>query len=71
MILLSIKDLVYSAMLNAGDGGCLSLTCEYLSLSTKTDVIVNVGQCLNIDLFEELRNPRKAFRDFFSFQAFT
>ena len=47
MILLSIKDLVYSAMVNVADGGCWSLTCDYLSLATKTDVIVNVGQCLN------------------------
>ena len=44
MILLSIKDLVYSAMENVADGGCWSLTCDYLSLATKTDVIVNVGQ---------------------------
>ena len=71
MILLSIKDLVYSAMANVADGCCYSLTCDYLSLATKTDVIVNVGQCLNIDLFEKLRNPRKAFRDIYSFQAFT
>ena len=47
MTLLSIKDLVYSAMVNVADGDCWSLTCDYLSLATKTDVIVNVGQCLN------------------------
>ena len=47
MILLSIKDLVYSTMVNVADGRCWSLTCDYLSLATKTDVIVNVGQCLN------------------------
>ena len=47
MILLSIKYIVYSAMVNVADGDCWSLTCDYLSLATKTDVIVNVGQCLN------------------------
>ena len=47
MTLLSIKDLVYSAMVNFADGGCWSLTCDHLTLSTKTDVIVNVGQRFN------------------------
>ena len=47
MILLSIKDLVFSAMVNVADGGCWSLTCDNLSLTTETDVIVNVGPCLN------------------------
>ena len=43
MTLLSIKDLVYSAMVNVADGGCWSFTCDHLALSTKTevDVIVN------------------------------
>ena len=50
MILLSIKDLVYSAMVNVADDGCWSLTCDYLSLAAKTDVIVNVGQCLNTSI---------------------
>ena len=50
--LLSIKDLVYSAMVNAADGDCCSLTCDYLSLATKMDVIVNVGQCLNRSIWE-------------------
>ena len=47
MILLSIKDLVYTAVVNVADGGCWSFTCDYLSLAIKKNVIVNVGQCLN------------------------
>ena len=35
MILLSIKDLVYSAMVNVADGGCWSLTCDYRIYSNK------------------------------------
>ena len=70
MFFLSIKDLVYSAMVNVADGGCWSLTCDYLALATKTDVIVNVGQCLNRSIWE-IKNPRKAFRDLFCFQVFT
>lgn len=47
MTFLSIKDLVNRVVVNVADGDCWSLTCDHLSLSTKTDVIVNVGQCLN------------------------
>ena len=47
MILLAIKDLLCSAMVSVADGGCWSLTCDSLSVATKTDVIVSVGQCLN------------------------
>ena len=35
MILISIKDLVYSAMVNVADGGCWSLTCDYRIYSNK------------------------------------
>ena len=50
MFLLSMKDLVYSAMVNVAHGGCWSLTCDYLSLATKTDVIVNIEQRLNTSI---------------------
>ena len=45
--ILSTKILVYNAMVNVADGVCWFLDCDHLSLSTKTDVIVKVGQRLN------------------------
>ena len=43
MTLLSVKDLAYSAMVNvAAHGGCWPLTCDHLSLLTKTNVTENM-----------------------------
>ena len=68
MILLSIKDLVYSAMVNVADGGCWSWTCDYLSLATKTDVIVNVGQLLNRYIWE-IKKSKESFPRFNLFSS--
>ena len=59
---------MYSAMVNVADGGCWSLICDYLSLATKTDVIVSVGQRLNRSI-REIKKSKESLPRFNLFSS--